>query len=95
MIEVFETDYESPYEYTHFGQGYGKRFNHPLYDEYCDKIDRTLIIMEPNNIETEKDIIETLEKSLKNGSDFYTNAKDYMKKIMEDYVEMLNNETLF
>lgn len=88
-------DYESPFEFTHYGPGYGKRFEHPLYDEYLEKIDKALSIVKNflNEIEIQ-DVIETLEKSLKNGKDFYTNAKPYMKEQMEEYNKLLEEGAL-
>lgn len=90
-----EREYESPYKYTHYGSGYGKRFSHELYDEYLKKIDKNLRIMEPYNELEERDIIETLRLSLHNKKDFYTNAKFYMKKIMEKYDILLNLDVYF
>lgn len=91
-----QDDYESPYKFTHYGVGFGYRFQHPLYDEYLEKIDKALSINENYLNEKEiQDIIETLEKSLKNGKDFYTNAKPYMKEKMEEYNKVLEEGTLF
>lgn len=89
-------DYESPFEFTHYGPGYGKRFEHPLYSEYLEKSDKGLIIIEWEMTEKEtNDILETLKLSLENGKDFYTNAKPYMKEEMEGYNKLLEEETLF
>lgn len=88
-------DYESPFEFTHYGPGYGERFEHPLYDEYLEKIDKALSIVKNFLSEREiQDVIETLEKSLKNGKDFYTNAKPYMKEQMEEYNKLLEEGAL-
>lgn len=89
-------DYESPFEFTHYGPGHGKRFEHSSYSQYLEKIDKGLMIIEWEMTEKEtNDILETLELSLKNGKDFYTNAKPYMKAKMEEYNKLLEEETLF
>lgn len=89
-------EYESPFEFTHYGMGYGKKFEHQLYDDYLEKIDKGLCIIENQLTEEEiDDVLETLKVSLKNKKDFYTNAKPYMKEKMEEYNKLLDEETLF
>lgn len=93
LNENFE---ESPYKYSVYGGGYGKSFEHVLYEEYENKIDRHLIIFEQEFSDEElKDILDTLKKSLENGKDFYSNAKPYMKEKMEEYNKMLDEGILF
>lgn len=97
LNQILEEDFsESSYEYSVYGRGYGKLFEHPLYEEYKNKIDKYLIIFEQEFSNKElKNILDTLRLSLENGKDFYSNAKSYMKKKMEEYNESLNEETLF
>lgn len=86
-------EYESPFEFTHYGAGFGKRFEHSLYDEYLKKVDRGLSIIDNQLTEEEiEDVIETLKISLENGKDFYSNAKLYMKEKMEEYSKLLEDE---
>lgn len=98
MEEKFlnESFNESPFEYSVYGGGYGKLFEHPLYEEYKNKIDKCLTLFEGEFSDKElEDILDTLKKSLENGKDFYTNAKPYMKKQMEEYNNLLNDGALF
>lgn len=97
MKEILEKNFEeSPYEYSVYGGGFGLFFQHPLYEEYKNKIDKHLIIFENEYSEKElQDILNTLKKSLKNKKDFYTNAEPYMKKKMEEYNKSLNEESLY
>lgn len=82
-------------KYNHYGAGRGKRFEHPLYDEYLKKIDGkfTITLLYQNDKE-ENDILETLKLSIENGKDFYTNAKPYMKEKMEEYNKLLEEGAL-
>lgn len=79
-------DYESPFQFTYYGAGFGILFKNSLYDEYLNKIDRALTII-ADGLETEEidDVLEVLKTSLENGKDFYTNAKPYMREKMEEY----------
>lgn len=87
---------ESLYEYTVYGGGYGKSFEHHLYEEYMKKIDKHLIIFENDYSEKElQDILDVLKKSIENGKDFYTNAKSYMKKKMEAYNKSIEEEIMY
>lgn len=87
---------ESKYEFTVYGGGFGMRFKHPLYDEYCDKIDSHLNIFDHDYSNEElQDILDTLKKSLDNGKDFYSNAKPYMKEEMEEYNRLLEEGVKF
>lgn len=89
-------EYESPFEFTHYGAGFGKRFEHSLYDKYLEKIDKGLCIIKNQLTEKEiDDVVETLKVSLENGKDFYSNAKPYMKEKMEEYNKLLDEEVLF
>ncbi|MGL5099783.1 MAG: hypothetical protein ACRC6B_07125 [Fusobacteriaceae bacterium] len=83
---------DNEYEFCVYGGGFGKSFEHQLYDDYMDKIDKHLTIFERNySYEEVQDILKTLEESIVNGKDFYSNAKPYMKKEMEEYNELLDN----
>lgn len=89
-------EYESPFEFTHYGAGFGKRFEHSLYEDYLAKIDKGLCIIENQLTEKEiDDVVEILKVSLENGKDFYSNAKPYMKEKMEEYNKLLDEEVLF
>lgn len=75
---------------------FAPKFNSEIYNKYLNKIDSDLEIFKSNYSEKElNDIYETLQKSLENGQDFYTNSKPYMKKRMEDYVKELEKGTRF
>ena len=87
---------ESKYEFHVYGGGFGVRFEHPLYDEYREKIDSHLNIFDHDySNEGLEDILDTLKKSLDNGKDFYSNAKPYMKEEMEEYNRLLEEGVEF
>lgn len=83
-------------KYNHYGGGRGLTFEHPLLTEYQQKIDSTFSIIDNYFSDKElKDIEKTLKLSLENGKDFYTNAPDYMKKQMEECLQLLQGGVLF
>lgn len=93
MKENFE---ESPYKYSVYEGGFGERFTHPFYEEYIKKIDKYLIIFDKDYSNEElEDILNTLKISVENGKDFYTNAKSYMKKKMEEYNKSIEEEIMY
>lgn len=97
LDQILEEDFgESSYEYSVYGGGYGISFQHPLYEEYRNKIDKNLVIFEKEYSEKElQDILDTLKKSLENKKDFYTNAKPYMQEKMEEYNKLLAEGILY
>lgn len=82
-------------KYNEYMRGYGPRYQSEWYSQYLEKIDNQLEINDEFDEAETKDIEKVLKLSLENRKSFYENAKPYMQKIMEQYVENVENEILF
>lgn len=83
VFEIMDSEREEDINYEIYSRGnlIGYLLENELYDEYREKIDKGLIILDDEySAEELEDIIETLKLSLENGEDFYKNAKPYMKR---------------
>lgn len=78
-------------KYNYLGGGFGFNYEHPKLEEYRKKIDPNLVIELPYSDKYLDDVLETIDKSLENGKDFYTNAPNHIKRKMEDIAEMLED----
>ena len=80
-------------KYHHFGAGRGKFYSSELLGRYNKGIDEDFTIICNNFDEkTVNDIEATLQKSLDNGKDFYSNAPEYIKEQMEEYEKMVDKD---
>ena len=77
--------------YNYLGGGFGFNYEHPKLEEYKKKIDSNLVIELPYSEKYLEDVLETLERSLENGKDFYTNAPNRIKRKMEEIAEILED----
>lgn len=78
-------------KYDYLGGGFGFNYEHPKLEEYKKKIDPNLVIELPYSEKYLEDVLETIERSLENGKDFYTNAPNHIKRKMEEIAEILED----
>lgn len=80
-------------KHEHYGAGFGTFFVHSLYDRYLAKIGE-LELVEPFEVD-EEEVLKVLKKCLENGKDFYTNAPGNIKREMEAYDKLIEEDVLF
>ena len=78
-------------KYNYLGGGFGFNYEHPKLEEYKKKIDSNLVIELPYSEKYLEDVLKTIERSLENWKDFYTNAPNYIKRKMEEMAEILED----
>ena len=83
-------------KYNHYGPGFGTTLNNDLLKAYHEKIDSKLEIFDFDmTAKQRKDIEDTLQKSLKNGKTFYSNAPEYIRESMREYERLMKEGVLF